>query len=87
MSHFGTMDLINDPVVILLETPFRRWNNIYKNDLIRKGKITTFLSCQSLDNKVAKYLVDCLILHGMICILSFVEAITNKCYFVGRVYY
>jgi len=48
------MDPINDPVVILLETPFRRWNNIHKNDLIRKGKPTPFLSCQSLDKKGGK---------------------------------
>jgi hypothetical protein len=48
------MDPINDPVVILLETPFRRWNNIHKNDLVRKGKSTPFLSCQSLDKKGGK---------------------------------
>jgi hypothetical protein len=48
------MDPINDPVMILLETHFKRWNNIHKNDLIRKGKITLFLSCQSLDKKGGK---------------------------------
>jgi len=31
------MDPINDPVVILLETPFRRWNIIHKNDFVRKS--------------------------------------------------
>jgi len=50
------MDAINDPVVILLETSFRRWNNIHKNDLIRKGKPTPFLSCQLLDKKGGKVL-------------------------------
>jgi hypothetical protein len=80
------MDPINDPVMMLLETPFMRWNNIHKKDMIRKGKPTPFLSCQSLTKKVAKYYVDCLILRGMIWIHGFVEAITNKRYFVSRVY-
>jgi hypothetical protein len=50
--------------------------------LIREGKPTPFLSCQSLDKNGGKDFVDCLILRGMI-----VEAITNKRYFVGRVHF
>jgi hypothetical protein len=42
------MDPINDPVMIFIETPFRRWNNIHKNDLIRKGKPTPFTSFMSI---------------------------------------
>jgi hypothetical protein len=37
------MDPINDSVMILLKKPFRRWNNIHKNYLIRKGKPTFFV--------------------------------------------
>lgn len=48
------MNPLNDPIVQLLETPFRRWSNNNKNELVRLGKPTPMLSCLSKDKKGGK---------------------------------
>lgn len=43
------MNPLYDPVVLLLETPYRRWNIVNKNDLLRQGKLTPHLTCLFTD--------------------------------------
>lgn len=45
------MNPLYDPVVLLQETPYRRWNTVDKNDLLRQGKLTPHLTCLST-NKI-----------------------------------
>jgi hypothetical protein len=33
------MNPLYDPVVLLQETPYSRWNAVDKNDLLRQGKL------------------------------------------------
>lgn len=43
------MNPLYDPVVMLQETPYRRWNIVDKNDLLRQGKLTLHLTCSFTD--------------------------------------
>ncbi|KAL4107233.1 hypothetical protein QTP88_017616 [Uroleucon formosanum] len=43
-----------DVVVMLLETPFRRWNSDSKNDLLKMGKPIPILSALAPDKKLSK---------------------------------
>jgi hypothetical protein len=45
------MNPLYDPVVLLQETPYSRWNAVDKNDLLRQGKLTPYLTCLST-NKI-----------------------------------
>lgn len=40
---------VTDVVVMLLETPFRRWNSDHKNDLLKVGKPIPILSALAPD--------------------------------------
>jgi len=43
------MNPLYDPVVLLQETPYRRWNIVDRNDLLRQGKLTPHLTCLFTD--------------------------------------
>ncbi|XP_025420925.1 zinc finger MYM-type protein 1-like [Sipha flava] len=45
---------VTDVVVMLLETPFRRWNSDNKNDLLKVGKPIPILSALAPDKKLSK---------------------------------
>ncbi|KAL4141956.1 hypothetical protein QTP88_004495 [Uroleucon formosanum] len=45
---------VTDVVVMLLETPFRRWNSDSKNDLLKMGKPIPILSALAPDKKLNK---------------------------------
>ncbi|KAL4120900.1 hypothetical protein QTP88_013509 [Uroleucon formosanum] len=45
---------MTDMVVMLLETPFRRWHSDNKNDLLKVGKPLPFLSALAPDKKLSK---------------------------------
>ncbi|KAL4141564.1 hypothetical protein QTP88_004185 [Uroleucon formosanum] len=45
---------VTDVVVMLLETPFRRWNSDSKNDLLKIGKPIPILSALAPDKKLSK---------------------------------
>ncbi|KAL4141558.1 hypothetical protein QTP88_004182 [Uroleucon formosanum] len=45
--------LVTDVVVMLLETPFRRWNSDSKNDLLKMGKPIPILSALAPDKKLS----------------------------------
>lgn len=45
---------VTDVVVMLLETPFRRWNSDSKNDLLKVGKPIPILSTLTPDKKLSK---------------------------------
>lgn len=48
------MNPIYDPVVLLLEHPYRRWSTYEKNDLLRQGKPTPALTYLSADKNGSK---------------------------------
>ncbi|XP_025192174.1 uncharacterized protein LOC112592365 [Melanaphis sacchari] len=50
------MNPIYDPIVLLLEHPYRRWSTFDKNDLLRKGKPTPSLTHLSADKNGSKRL-------------------------------
>jgi hypothetical protein len=50
----GVMYPVTDVVVMLLETPFRRWNSDTKNDLLKVGKPIPILSALAPDKKLSK---------------------------------
>ncbi|KAL4113379.1 hypothetical protein QTP88_017011 [Uroleucon formosanum] len=45
---------VTDVVVMLLKTPFRRWNSDSKNDLLKMGKLIPILSALAPDKKLNK---------------------------------
>jgi len=48
------MNPVYDPIVLLLELPYRRWRIVDKNDLLRQGKPTPSLTCLSADKNGSK---------------------------------
>ncbi|KAE9522975.1 hypothetical protein AGLY_016606 [Aphis glycines] len=48
------MNPVTDAVVMLLKTPFRRWNSDSKNDLLKAGNPIPMLSALALDKKLSK---------------------------------
>jgi len=48
------MNPIYDPIVLLLEHPYRRWSTYDKNDLLRQGKPTPSLTYLSADKNGSK---------------------------------
>lgn len=48
------MNPIYDPIVLLLEHPYRRWSTCDKNDLLRQGKPTPSLTYLSADKNGSK---------------------------------
>jgi len=48
------MNPVYDPIVILLEHPYRRWRIVDKNDLLRQGKPTPSLTYLSADKNGSK---------------------------------
>ncbi|KAL4089368.1 hypothetical protein QTP88_024414 [Uroleucon formosanum] len=47
-------EFVTDMVVMLLETPFRRWHSDNKNDLLKVGKPIPILSALAPDKKLSK---------------------------------
>jgi len=50
----GVMYPVTDVVVMLLETPFLRWNSNRKNDLLKVGKSIPVLLALAPDKKLSK---------------------------------
>ncbi|KAL4120168.1 hypothetical protein QTP88_012898 [Uroleucon formosanum] len=54
-KYFKEKDIqLTDMVVMLLETPFRRWHSDNKNDLLKVGKPIPILSALAPDKKLSK---------------------------------
>jgi hypothetical protein len=88
LMSFNIVNPVTDEVVMMLETPFRRWKSDSKNDLLKVSRPIPILSVLTPDKKnQVRYSVNHSVQIYINNTLGYVEVIIYRNCVVDRVFY